>query len=178
MWPGGSDLYVIICAAPLRPPPATPGWPMRQPPGSVLSLRSWCIACGSIGAGDQRRCTHWMGERWSHVPGRWNLQAGPDFQQAVITIANGERCRGDIEIHRHASGWTAHQHHRDVRYNGVILHVCLWNDRPQPWCTCRWGPGATSRPCRVATASAYGLSGGYCPGGLSTKKRAPAWSLL
>lgn len=65
-----------------------------------------------------------------HAPGRWNLQAGPDFQQAVITLANGARCRGDIEIHRHASGWTAHQHHRDVRYNGVILHVCLWNDRP------------------------------------------------
>jgi site-specific DNA recombinase len=29
-----------------------------------------------------------------------------------------------------ASGWTAHRHHLDARYNSVILHVFLWNDRP------------------------------------------------
>jgi hypothetical protein len=64
-----------------------------------------------------------------HSPGRWNLQAGPDFQHAVITFAGGERCRGDIEVHRYASGWTAHRHHLDARYNQVVLHVVLWNDR-------------------------------------------------
>src|SRR5919108_5142066 len=64
-----------------------------------------------------------------HSPGRWNLQAGPDFQHAVITFANGERCRGDVEVHRYASGWTAHRHQLDARYNQVILHVVLWNDR-------------------------------------------------
>ncbi|MCZ6872667.1 MAG: DUF2851 family protein [bacterium] len=64
-----------------------------------------------------------------HHPGRWNMLAGPDFQQAVIEFGNGERRRGDVEIHRYASGWTAHRHHLDPRYNQVILHVLLWNDR-------------------------------------------------
>jgi hypothetical protein len=64
-----------------------------------------------------------------HSPGRWNLQAGPDFQHAVLTFANGERCRGDVEVHRYTSGWTTHRHHLDARYNQVILHVVLWNDR-------------------------------------------------
>ena len=64
-----------------------------------------------------------------HSPGRWNVHPGPDFQQATITFADGERCRGDVEIHRYASGWTAHRHHSDPRYNNVMLHVFLWNDR-------------------------------------------------
>lgn len=64
-----------------------------------------------------------------HTPGRWNVQPGPDFQHAVITFGNGVRQHGDVEIHRYASGWTAHRHHLDGRYNEVILHVFLWNDR-------------------------------------------------
>ena len=67
-----------------------------------------------------------------HSPGRWNLQAGPDFQQASIAFVDGVRHRGDVEIHRYASGWTAHRHHLDERYNNVILHVFLWNDRQAP----------------------------------------------
>lgn len=64
-----------------------------------------------------------------HHPGRWNMLAGPDFQQAVIAFDGGKRQRGDVEIHRYASGWTAHRHHLDPRYNQVMLHVFLWNDR-------------------------------------------------
>jgi hypothetical protein len=64
-----------------------------------------------------------------HDPGHWNLQAGPDFQRAVIAFDGGPRQRGDVEIHRYASGWTAHRHHLNPRYNRVILHVCLWHDR-------------------------------------------------
>jgi hypothetical protein len=91
------------------------------------------------------RCL-WFDQRWRpsplrtldgrevvvHSPGRWNLQAGPDFQQASIAFADGVRHRGDVEIHRYASGWTAHRHHLDGRYNNVILHVFLWNDRQVP----------------------------------------------
>ncbi len=62
-------------------------------------------------------------------PGQWNRQAGPDFRQAVIEYVDGEVCRGDVEVHRVASGWTAHRHHLDSRYNEVILHVILRNDR-------------------------------------------------
>ena len=64
-----------------------------------------------------------------HSPGRWNVHPGPDFRQASITIGDGERQRGDVELHRHASGWTAHRHHLDPRYDNVILHVFLWSDR-------------------------------------------------
>jgi hypothetical protein len=64
-----------------------------------------------------------------HDPGRWNVQAGPDFRQAVIEFGSGTRQQGDVEIHRFASGWAAHRHHLDARYNRVILHVFLWNDR-------------------------------------------------
>lgn len=85
----------------------------------------------------------WFDQRWRppvlrtlddrtfvvHSPGRWNRQAGPDFLQAVIEFDDGKRRRGDVEIHRFASGWTAHRHHLDPRYNQVILHVFLWNDR-------------------------------------------------
>jgi hypothetical protein len=89
------------------------------------------------------RCL-WFDQRWRpaalrtvdgqavivHTPGRWNARAGPDFQHAVIQFATGERQRGDVEVHRYASGWTAHRHHLDPRYSQVILHVFLWNDRP------------------------------------------------
>ena len=89
------------------------------------------------------RCL-WFDQRWRpqvlqtlsgqritvHHPGRWNVQAGPDFQQAVLEFDDdGVRQRGDVEIHRYASGWTAHRHHTDPRYNRVILHVFLWKDR-------------------------------------------------
>ena len=91
------------------------------------------------------RCL-WFDQRWRpsplrtldgrevivHSPGRWNLQAGPDFQQASIAFVDGIRHRGDVEIHCYASGWTAHRHHLDTRYNNVILHVFLWNDRQAP----------------------------------------------
>ncbi len=91
------------------------------------------------------RCL-WFDQRWRpvplctldgreitvHSPGRWNLQAGPDFQQASIAFVDGARQRGDVEIHRYASGWIAHRHHLDPRYNDVILHVFLWNDRQTP----------------------------------------------
>ena len=47
----------------------------------------------------------------------------------MIEYADGEVCRGDVEVHRVASGWTAHRHHVDARYNNVMLHVILYNDR-------------------------------------------------
>jgi hypothetical protein len=55
----------------------------------------------------------WFDQRWRpsalrtldgrevmvHSPGRWNLHAGPDFQQASIAFVDGARHRGDVEIH-------------------------------------------------------------------------------
>lgn len=61
-------------------------------------------------------------------PGR-PAAAGPDFQGAVIHL-RGQPQRGDVEVHRRASGWLAHRHHQDPRYNGVVLQAVLLADRP------------------------------------------------
>lgn len=58
-------------------------------------------------------------------PGIWNSESGPDFLKAHIKI-NGQEYRGDVEIHLHDEGWVQHNHHRDERYNSVILHLSLW----------------------------------------------------
>lgn len=57
-------------------------------------------------------------------PGRWNLEAGPDFLDAVLKIAPDERrlC-GDVELHIRPSDWRRHNHARDPRYRHVIAHV-------------------------------------------------------
>lgn len=57
-----------------------------------------------------------------HEPGERNRDAGPDFLSALIAI-DGELLRGDVEIHAMADDWYQHGHHRDPRYNRVILHV-------------------------------------------------------
>lgn len=58
-------------------------------------------------------------------PGIWNSEAGPDFLKAHIKIGCQE-WRGDIELHLSQEGWYYHNHHLDVNYNHVILHVCYW----------------------------------------------------
>ncbi|MGI6495688.1 MAG: DUF2851 family protein [Kiritimatiellia bacterium] len=57
-------------------------------------------------------------------PGRWNLEAGPDFLDAVLRIGDGKRlvC-GDVEVHVRPSDWSAHGHSSDPRYANVIAHV-------------------------------------------------------
>ncbi len=105
-------------------------------------------------------CCVWFEPRWRperletldgrqfrvHSPGQWNRQAGPDFLQAVLEYSDGERCRGDVEVHRLASGWTAHRHHQDTRYNRVMLHVMLRNDRTSHGRTGRWANDPSGRP--------------------------------
>lgn len=68
---------------------------------------------------------------WVIYPGRINNEGGPDFHHAIIATREGE-LRGDVELHIRSSGWQAHGHHRDPRYNGVILHVVMWHDKEGP----------------------------------------------
>jgi len=58
-------------------------------------------------------------------PGRWNLEAGPDFLDAVLRIggADSRQLQGDIEIHIQPRDWEHHGHGRDPRYRRVIGHV-------------------------------------------------------
>lgn len=58
-------------------------------------------------------------------PGRYNLDGGPDFLEAIIQIGD-ERWAGHVEIHTKESHWHAHKHEGDVKYRNVILHV-VWD---------------------------------------------------
>ncbi|NOZ22163.1 MAG: DUF2851 family protein [Planctomycetes bacterium] len=63
-------------------------------------------------------------------PGRWNVEAGPDFRDAEISFAPLTSTRGDIEVHVRASHWRRHGHHEDPGYDNVVLHVALFVDTP------------------------------------------------
>jgi len=54
--------------------------------------------------------------------GKENLDAGPDFKDAVLKIG-GRLLKGDLEVHLDATGWYEHGHHADPKYNAVILHL-------------------------------------------------------
>jgi len=58
-------------------------------------------------------------------PGRVSTKGGCDFQDVVIKI-DGEKTVGDVEVHVTSDLWRQHGHHRDAHYNGVILHVSMW----------------------------------------------------
>lgn len=61
-------------------------------------------------------------------PGRWNLEAGPDFLDAVLVIGDGRgarRIRGDVEVHIRAGDWKHHGHADDPNYANVVAHV-VW----------------------------------------------------
>lgn len=61
-------------------------------------------------------------------PGMPNTGPGPDFLGALLALDEEAPKRGDVELHLKASSWQTHGHHRDPRYNGVRLHVVLFDD--------------------------------------------------
>ncbi len=66
-------------------------------------------------------------------PGDWNLEAGPDFLNAVMLIGKGKRrmC-GDLEIHIHPNGWKQHGHGGDPRYSNVRFHIVYFQGMEIP----------------------------------------------
>ncbi len=57
-------------------------------------------------------------------PGSLNPGKGPDFLHARLKA--GEMVwHGDVEIHDAEREWVQHKHHRDTRYDTVVLHVFL-----------------------------------------------------
>jgi len=65
-------------------------------------------------------------------PGDWNLEAGPDFRNAVLELGR-ERRRvvGDVEVHLCPSDWDFHAHGADPNYRNVVAHV-TWGCGPEP----------------------------------------------
>ncbi|HTN47261.1 MAG TPA: DUF2851 family protein [Flavipsychrobacter sp.] len=62
-------------------------------------------------------------------PGRLNIHAGPDFEEAKIKIGNTTLI-GNVELHTKASDWTKHQHQHNQGYQNIILHVVYEDDAP------------------------------------------------
>lgn len=60
-------------------------------------------------------------------PGYHNMDAGPDFKQAVIQIGS-MKWAGDVEIHIRSSDWFRHKHQQDEKYKSVALHVVYEHD--------------------------------------------------
>lgn len=74
----------------------------------------------------QLKCVH--GEKVQiHHPGTHNLQAGPDFFNAKLIIAN-QLWAGNVEIHLKSSDWYVHNHQNDDTYTNVVLHVVWEHD--------------------------------------------------
>jgi len=59
--------------------------------------------------------------------GQYLQQAGPDFFNAQIIIAN-QKWAGNVEIHLKSSDWYVHHHEKDSAYENVILHVVWEHD--------------------------------------------------
>ena len=57
-------------------------------------------------------------------PGERNEDGGPDFRKVNIEI-DGKIATGDVEIHRSSNDWIHHNHHRDSKYNQVLIHAVL-----------------------------------------------------
>ena len=64
-----------------------------------------------------------------HHPGIWNHRAGPDFLRAAFSAGAGRTITGDVELHRHSSDWSAHEHSFNPAYQNVLLHV-FWQADP------------------------------------------------
>ncbi|MBI5094387.1 MAG: DUF2851 family protein [Candidatus Hydrogenedentes bacterium] len=76
-------------------------------------------------------------------PGWWNHGEGPDFKGAQLEIG-GKLRTGDIEIHLKHGAWKQHGHHRDRRYDEVILVAVLESQPPND-------PPITSEGRRIPT---------------------------
>ena len=65
-------------------------------------------------------------------PGEWNLEAGPDFRNAVLEIGKDRRrVLGDVEVHLAPADWDFHRHGTDPNYRNVIAHL-TWGCGPVP----------------------------------------------
>ena len=61
-------------------------------------------------------------------PGRRGRGPGPDFRGALVAAPSGGVLRGDVELHVRATDFHAHGHHKDHRYDGLVLHVVFEDD--------------------------------------------------
>ncbi len=57
-------------------------------------------------------------------PGQWNLEAGPDFLDAVLLVGpEKRRLTGDVEIHIRPADWRRHGHAANPAYRRLAAHI-------------------------------------------------------
>lgn len=66
-------------------------------------------------------------------PGRWNRLGGPDFLGAEIEL-DGRRILGDVEVHFYQRDWRGHRHDENAAFDGVVLHVVVFDPDPGEAC--------------------------------------------
>ena len=87
--------------------------------------------------------------------GRWNLEAGPDFLDAVLLVGPDRRqLTGDVEIHIRPGAWKQHRHGDDPNYSRVVAHVTYV---PGP----RAGDALPPHVLRIALRDALGRNPGF-----------------
>lgn len=85
-------------------------------------------------------------------PGLLNTDAGPDFFNAKLKI--GDRLwAGNVEIHTRASDWFRHNHHKDLAYDSIILHVVEKDD-----CEIRRANGELIPQCELVVSPMFAES--------------------
>ena len=106
---------------------------LRDPPSPFDEMPRWterhlqCVWYDDRLRPDLRTAS---GERITVLqPGRWNLEAGPDFLGAELRVGR-RRVRGDVEVHIRPSDWKAHGHSDDPRYAEVVLHLTYFPPSP------------------------------------------------
>lgn len=55
--------------------------------------------------------------------GVWNREAGPDFQDAAVRVADDEVVRGSIEFDLNDRSWETHGHSTNPAFEDTVLHV-------------------------------------------------------
>lgn len=110
----------------------TTAQPARRAPGAQRPRPRERDLIARWGAGDWRGWSLRAADGAGYTvlfQGRPGGSCGPDFRDAVLMDALGQRITGDIELHLSPAGWRAHGHGADPRYDGLALHITLMAGR-------------------------------------------------
>lgn len=103
----------------------SPGDRVTEDAGRAFLYRERHLQCVWFDARWRPRLATHAGEPVTvEFSGRWNLESGPDFRDAVLRVGPDERrIVGDVEVHVAPVDWRHHGHAADPLYANVVAHV-------------------------------------------------------
>ncbi len=105
--------------------------------------------------------------------GQWNLEAGPDFLDAVLLVGpEKRRVTGDVEIHIRPADWRRHGHAANPAYR-LAAHVTYF-----PGVSACWRTSAGRGANRAATAVGQGCGFAFEQLDVMAYPRAATWRRL